>query len=208
MWRGSVHTPEQSTESGKQKSQPTPGRLRLNSMIQTSGPEQIADRLHSCWHHAAIQANDSSHWTMPHLPRSGDPGNVAANVIRFLCLNESCSSASPFQYYYCQQQHSQHRYDRSAYNSLSATRNHMSRGQRTSQPEGESQNVGPNRACSLLKVQESSGRPVAVWDHGKNTTIVKKIAGDSSKRILDSQLSHPWIFWPLFDQRLASDKCL
>ena len=181
MWLGSVHNPELLTGSGKQRSQPTSGRLLSRPEKQRSASEQTTDRFHSHWRHAAFQANRSFDPTTNRLRQPDRRHDVHGNANTFYRRREICSNAS----------HSplvlnRHWHDHSARNLPSAMRNHMSRGQRTSQSATRAQIVGPSRACSFLSVNELSGRPVAEIYSVDTPARVKKIVSNSAKRILDS----------------------
>ena len=156
MWQGSVHFPELSTEPGKQSSRPTPGSSPEWQLRRPTASVQTADRFRNDRSHGAAKERGPC-WVKRNrpCPANADLGS-ASNVSH---RSETCSSAIHHQH-----RRNCHRSARSQCKQRGAMRNHMSRGQRTSQPAKEAQIVGPGRACSVFIVNESSGRPVAEPD--------------------------------------------
>ena len=176
-WRGSVHIPELPTEANKRRSQPTRGRPQWCLKRQKQGAERTADRLHILWSRADIPACRSAAQTMAQARHSYDRGHAVQQMNNAECRNASGNSLGAHEQRRGCKTHQQR--DRSECNLPDATRNHMSRGQRTSQQAMAAKVVGPSRACSFLKARDSSGRPVAERHYVDDTIIVKKIAGDS-----------------------------
>ena len=177
MWRASVHRPELSTAVKDWRFQPTQGKSRPNLRIRKPMAEQTADRLHSPWSRAVFLDCCHSNRTKNPALHVHDRDNAKLHVNSVLCRNEFRSSLNSSSHRHSTQTNHQH--DHSVCRLTSAMRNHMSRGQRTSQQARQAEIVGPSRACSFLKARDSSGRPVADEYYVEDTIGVKKIAGDS-----------------------------